>query len=338
MSTQSTGDSVTSSSTRHPQRQRWTSSADEPPPLPPSPVVPPGRGAADPTGSRGSTAGATGGRAAACDRAGTRTRTLQRSTGAGRAATRATRRAGRAFRDSRYRASVKSGREPKRVRRLPMLPHCDRADTRIAARVRRRLFRIAGAMRRSRLHHRARQSHRRRKRPRIAAGEHACKAFQRTNGHGAALQRRQRRQRPRPAFPVTRPSPGGTAPATETARPAPAAPTAGKLQVRSNPSGASVTLNGTWRGRTPLTLDDLAFGDYVVRVVSPGTTSHAKMSPCRPRPRPATSAVRLQRPRAAAAKPAPPPRTPRPRARKRRRHAQQRRRHRPRLQAERRRR
>jgi len=31
-----------------------------------------------------------------------------------------------------------------------------------------------------------------------------------------------------------------------------------------------VTLNGTWRGRTPLTLDDLAFGKYVVRVVQPG--------------------------------------------------------------------
>jgi hypothetical protein len=44
----------------------------------------------------------------------------------------------------------------------------------------------------------------------------------------------------------------------------------GTLVVRSTPSRASVTLNGTWRGRTPLTLDGLAFGKYVVRVVQPG--------------------------------------------------------------------
>jgi hypothetical protein len=31
-----------------------------------------------------------------------------------------------------------------------------------------------------------------------------------------------------------------------------------------------VTLNGTWRGRTPLTLDALPFGKYVVRVVQDG--------------------------------------------------------------------
>jgi len=40
--------------------------------------------------------------------------------------------------------------------------------------------------------------------------------------------------------------------------------------VRSTPSHASVTINGKWRGRTPLTLDDLAFGKYTVRVVQPG--------------------------------------------------------------------
>jgi hypothetical protein len=99
----------------------------------------------------------------------------------------------------------------------------------------------------------------------------------------------------------------GTAPTTEAARPAPAAPATGKLQVRSNPSGASVTLNGAWRGRTPLTLDDLAFGNYVVRVVSPGydvareeiTLSSAAAS--------SNISLRLQRQRTAAAtKPAPP--------------------------------
>src|SRR5262249_16249990 len=35
-------------------------------------------------------------------------------------------------------------------------------------------------------------------------------------------------------------------------------------------SRAGVTINGTWRGRTPLTLDNLAFGKYKVRVVQPG--------------------------------------------------------------------
>jgi serine/threonine protein kinase len=56
----------------------------------------------------------------------------------------------------------------------------------------------------------------------------------------------------------------------ETARPAPAAPTRGRLVVTSTPSRAGVTVNGTWRGRTPLTLDNLAFGTYAVRIVQPG--------------------------------------------------------------------
>jgi hypothetical protein len=34
-----------------------------------------------------------------------------------------------------------------------------------------------------------------------------------------------------------------------------------------------VTLNGRWRGRTPLTLDDLPFRRYDVRVVQPGFTA-----------------------------------------------------------------
>jgi hypothetical protein len=59
---------------------------------------------------------------------------------------------------------------------------------------------------------------------------------------------------------------------------APAAPPAatrrvaatGRLIVQSNPSRAGVTVNGRWRGRTPLTLDELPFGNYVVRVVQPG--------------------------------------------------------------------
>jgi hypothetical protein len=49
----------------------------------------------------------------------------------------------------------------------------------------------------------------------------------------------------------------------------PAAPARGQLTVKSTPSKAGVTVNGKWRGRTPLTLDSLPFGNYVVRVVEP---------------------------------------------------------------------
>jgi hypothetical protein len=45
---------------------------------------------------------------------------------------------------------------------------------------------------------------------------------------------------------------------------------AGHLVVKSTPSRAHVTVNGQWRGRTPLTLDALPFGNYVVRVVQDG--------------------------------------------------------------------
>ncbi|HXW06776.1 MAG TPA: PEGA domain-containing protein [Vicinamibacterales bacterium] len=57
-------------------------------------------------------------------------------------------------------------------------------------------------------------------------------------------------------------------PAAGTAKPP--APRTGRLVVRSNPPGAGVTINGQWRGRTPLPLDELAFGKYTVRVVQPG--------------------------------------------------------------------
>jgi hypothetical protein len=43
--------------------------------------------------------------------------------------------------------------------------------------------------------------------------------------------------------------------------------------VRSTPNGAGVTVNGQWRGRTPLTLDKLAFARYDIRVVQPGYTA-----------------------------------------------------------------
>jgi hypothetical protein len=44
--------------------------------------------------------------------------------------------------------------------------------------------------------------------------------------------------------------------------------------IRSAPSGASVTINGKWNGRTPIVRDGLAWGDYNVRVVMPGYETH----------------------------------------------------------------
>ncbi len=76
-----------------------------------------------------------------------------------------------------------------------------------------------------------------------------------------------------PPAPVSEtPSPSGTASAPPAARTEPARPvaTSGSVEVRSSPSGAGVTVDGKWRGRTPLTVKDLAFGSHVVRVVQPG--------------------------------------------------------------------
>lgn len=110
-----------------------------------------------------------------------------------------------------------------------------------------------------------------------------------------------------PATPVTEPAPPGkefseqavTPPSSPGASPAPArqappvpgdepaairppsppgsgaasarqARTTGTIVVRSTPSRAPVTVNGRWRGRTPLTLDALKFGPYTVRIVQPG--------------------------------------------------------------------
>jgi len=71
--------------------------------------------------------------------------------------------------------------------------------------------------------------------------------------------------------------PGAAPPAIPAETPARSEPTAagraatrGRIEVRSSPRGASVTVNGRWRGRTPLTLDNLPFGPYTVRVVQTG--------------------------------------------------------------------
>jgi hypothetical protein len=67
--------------------------------------------------------------------------------------------------------------------------------------------------------------------------------------------------------PTAEPSPALKAPASA------AATQAARLTVISTPTHAAVTVNGRWRGRTPLTLDTLRFGNYNVRVVQPGFTA-----------------------------------------------------------------
>ena len=115
-----------------------------------------------------------------------------------------------------------------------------------------------------------------------------------------------------PAIPDEGPrtTPTSKTPAPERARPATPAATSGRMTVTSTPSGASVTVNRRWRGRTPLTLDKLSFGDYSVRVVLRGFTvgredvALSQSEPSR------NVAMRLQR--EAAAAPPPPPVRPRP--------------------------
>jgi serine/threonine protein kinase len=94
------------------------------------------------------------------------------------------------------------------------------------------------------------------------------------------------------------------------ARPAPPIVKLGQLVVRSTPSRAGVTINGRWRGRTPLTLDDLPFGAYVVRIVQDGYHVAREEVALNARSAARTVEVRLQRASPTAA--APPPESPRP--------------------------
>ncbi len=113
----------------------------------------------------------------------------------------------------------------------------------------------------------------------------------------------------RPGAPASPPaaSPGGaavTTPPPSTEKPAPAA--TGTLVVRSTPSGAGVTVNGRWRGRTPLTLGQLPLQSYDVRVVQAGyeaATESVSLTSGTPQ---RSLALRLQRRPAAAPRPAAP--------------------------------
>jgi serine/threonine protein kinase len=106
-----------------------------------------------------------------------------------------------------------------------------------------------------------------------------------------------------PPVPGEGPS-GTTAPTAAPARSASSRPPTGRLVIRSTPAGAGVTVNGKWRGRTPLTMDALQFGVYAVRLVQPGYTMSrdditlSADDPAR------TLSITMQRNRSASASPA----------------------------------
>jgi len=74
-----------------------------------------------------------------------------------------------------------------------------------------------------------------------------------------------------PATAAVPPPVPNESPAPVPANPAPRpAATRGRVEVSSTPVGAAVIVNGTWRGRTPLTLDRLPFGRYAIRLMLSG--------------------------------------------------------------------
>jgi hypothetical protein len=72
----------------------------------------------------------------------------------------------------------------------------------------------------------------------------------------------------RPAPPTPQPEPGPPAPAEPRAERTTAA--TGRLTVQSAPAGALVTINGQYRGETPLTIRDIPLGAHMVQIARPG--------------------------------------------------------------------
>ena len=123
-----------------------------------------------------------------------------------------------------------------------------------------------------------------------------------------------------PSVPAAAPAGGAKveAPAPPPSRAPKPVATTGRIVITSSPAKAAVTINGTWSGRTPLTVDDLKFGKYVVRVVQPGfevarkevaLSSSAPSGTFDTTLRPAKAPARAPAPEAKAAQ-APPPASP----------------------------
>ncbi|MDE2905459.1 MAG: PEGA domain-containing protein, partial [Acidobacteriota bacterium] len=72
-------------------------------------------------------------------------------------------------------------------------------------------------------------------------------------------------------------------------------PAAGWLLVRSEPPGATVTVDGVDRGRTPLALSDLPFDTYRVEVRREGFRSAARQLALTPAATVASIQIELQR-------------------------------------------
>ena len=112
------------------------------------------------------------------------------------------------------------------------------------------------------------------------------------------------------ATPEPQPQPQGR-PAAEPPRvpgespapaPAPAAPPAatrtpatGSITITSTPTRAGVSVDGKWRGRTPLTLDKLAFGSHTIRIIQDGYRVDQHVVPLSAQSPSRTVAAKLQR-------------------------------------------
>ena len=96
------------------------------------------------------------------------------------------------------------------------------------------------------------------------------------------------------AAPTTPPPPATAAPPPVPAAP-PRVPAAGWLLVRTEPPGATVTVDGVDRGRTPLALSDMPFDTYRVEVSREGFRSQARELTLSPAAIVASLAIELSR-------------------------------------------
>ena len=108
-----------------------------------------------------------------------------------------------------------------------------------------------------------------------------------------------------PAVPADTPPAGAPAAPRVTAR----TPTTGSITITSTPAKAGVSVEGKWRGRTPLTLDNLKFGSYTIRIIQDGYRVERHIVPLSAQSPTRTIAAKLERLPAATATRDPQPAT-----------------------------